>query len=59
MQRESIILMDIEDNTYAFGSLKKASEIFKWIKLKYVYNKYYNNNDFTYKGVRFRKIPFY
>lgn len=56
MQQKTIILIDKDDKTHAFTSLKKASEVFKWVNPKSIYNLYGGCEDFTYKGVRIRRI---
>lgn len=56
MAQKSIILIDKDEKTYAFTSLKNAGETFKWLNPKSIYNVYGRSDDFTYKGARIRKL---
>lgn len=60
MARQNIILVDKKGELSAFGSLKKASEVFSEINLPYLQKKGVEIGEKRkYKGLIIQKLPIY
>lgn len=57
MAEKTIILIEKNEETYAFTSLKKANEVFSWVKPESIHKLYPKKKEFTYKGAKFKRIP--
>lgn len=59
MRTRNVIIVEKDNKLYAFGSIKKASKIFRDIKPQSIYKMYPHEGSFKYKDYVIHRLSIY